>query len=157
MYMLPPVETNFDLVVQNNVTSSVNLNSNLGQKELRYLNLHTEIATCSNIGLRLAINFIGTFSGSYNELRDKPIFRALDYYKTLSCFPDNTLASTTTSSNLISGLALEAPGAQLSYFKAGRIVATDMPVLNEAINNIAIPELFHQAANKRYVENRFIA
>jgi hypothetical protein len=38
-YVLPPVETNFDIVVQNNVTPSANTTYNLGQKDLRFLNV----------------------------------------------------------------------------------------------------------------------
>ena len=41
-YMLPPVETNYDIVVQNNVTPSANMTYNLGQNNLRYLNVWSE-------------------------------------------------------------------------------------------------------------------
>ena len=61
------------------------------------------------------------------------------------------------SNNLISGLDLEAPGAQLPYFRADRIVAADMSVPNGPISNLASHYLLHQAATKVYVDNRFIA
>jgi hypothetical protein len=63
---------------------------------------------------------------------------------------------TAQSINLISGLALEVPGARLSYFRADRIVATDMSVLNGPTNSLVSPTLFHQAVTKEYVDNRFI-
>jgi len=54
-------------------------------------------------------------------------------------------------------LVFEALGAQLSYFRADRAMAIDMSVVNGPINNIASPTLFHQAAAKSYVDNRFFA
>ena len=79
-YMLPPVETNFDLVIGNSVTPSANTTFNLGQKDLRHLNVWSNNMACSNIDLHSGGNFIGVFSGSYNELRDKPELSQPDYY-----------------------------------------------------------------------------
>jgi hypothetical protein len=79
------------------------------------------------------------FNGSYDQLRDKPIFAQPDYYEILNFFPDKTLTLTAQSNNLISGLALEAPGAQLSYFRADRLVTTEMSLLNGPISNVASP------------------
>jgi hypothetical protein len=77
----------------------------------------------SSIGLHSGGTFTGTFSGSYNELRDKPTFSQPDYYETLSFFPDMSLALTAQSNNLISGLNLEtSSGTLLSYFRVDRIV-----------------------------------
>jgi len=42
-FMQPPVETNYDIVVQNSVTPSANGVCNLGQKDLRYLNVSTDL------------------------------------------------------------------------------------------------------------------
>jgi len=83
--MLPPEETNFDLVVQNSVTPSLNLTWNLGQKDPKYL---VRICVCgSNLFLQNVEDQI-QFNGSYNQLRDKPTFGAPDYYETIHFFPD---------------------------------------------------------------------
>ena len=86
--MLPPDETNFDLVVENSVTPSANTTSNLGQKDPRFLNTWSDLVACSNVAFHSEGNFIGAFSGSDNELRDKPELSQPDYYEVLSFFPD---------------------------------------------------------------------
>ena len=58
---------------------------------------------------------------------------------------------------MISGLNLEAAGPQLSWIRVDRLVCTEMTVLNGPISQVGTPELSHQAANKGYVDNRFIA
>jgi hypothetical protein len=131
--MLPPVEINFDLVVQNSVTPSVTSTSNLGQKDLRYLNSWFDHVATSNIAFHSGGNFIGAFSGSYNELRDKPEFSQPDYFETISFFPDKSLTLTAQSNNLISGLTLEATGLPLSWFRVDRMSCTEMSVLNGPI------------------------
>ena len=85
--ILPPVETNFDIVVQKNVTPSAHLTNNLGQKDLRYLNVWSDVLACSHIGFHQEGNFIGAFSGSYNEPRDKPTFGAPGFYDILAFSP----------------------------------------------------------------------
>jgi hypothetical protein len=70
--MLQPEETNLDLIVQNSVTPNLNLTWNLGQHDLHYLNVWSDVVASSNIGFHQGGDFIGSFSGSYNELRDKP-------------------------------------------------------------------------------------
>ena len=72
--MLPHIETSFDLVAQNNINPSANSTYNMGQKDLRYLNVWSDLVATSNIAYHYGGNFIGAFSGSYNELRDKPEF-----------------------------------------------------------------------------------
>ena len=89
-YILPPEETNFDLVVQNSVTPSAHLTYNLGQKDLRYLNVWSENASSSNLIFQNCDDQL-KFNGSYEQLRDKPIFGAPDYYEVLSFFPDKSL------------------------------------------------------------------
>jgi hypothetical protein len=150
--MLPPVETNYDLVVQNSVTPSANTTYNLGQKDLRYLNVWSDQVACSNIGFHSGGNFVGTFDGSYASLRDTP-----ELSETLTFFPDKSLTLTAQSNNLISGLTLETSGPRLSYFLADRIVCNETSLANGLIENLANPELFHQAANKVYVDNRFLS
>jgi len=97
------------------------------------------------------------FNGSYYQLREKPIFGAPDYYETIHFFPDKSLTLTAESNNLISGLNLETSGPQLSWIRADQPIFTDMSVLNGPISQVGTPELFHQAANKGYVDNRFVA
>ena len=86
-YMLPPVETNYDLVVGNSVTPSANMTFNLGQKDLRYLNVWSDSMTYSKNVFHSGGKFIGAFSGSYNEMRDKPELSQPDYCEILSFFP----------------------------------------------------------------------
>ncbi len=96
--MLPPVETNYDLVMQNNVTPSANTTYNLGQKDLRYLNVWSDQVACSNIGFHSGGNFVGVFDGSYASLWDTP-----ELFEALTFFPDKSLTLTAQSNNLISG------------------------------------------------------
>jgi hypothetical protein len=77
--MLPPAETNFDVVVQNNVTPSAHVTYNLGQKDLQYLNVWSVNARCSNLIIQNGEEQL-QFNGSYNQLRDKPTFGAPDFY-----------------------------------------------------------------------------
>jgi hypothetical protein len=86
--MLPPVQTNFDLVVENSVTPSANTALNLRQKDLRYRNVWSDNMACSNIDFHSGGNFIGSFDGSYDSLRGKPEISHPDYYEVLSFFPD---------------------------------------------------------------------
>ena len=109
------------------------------------------------VGFNSGGNFIGTCSGSYNELRDKPTFGAPDFYETLHFFPDKSLTLTAESNNPISGLNLETTGLQLSWIRANWLIYIKMSVLNGPISQIDAPELLHRAANKGYVDNRFIA
>ncbi len=93
--MMLPLETNFDLVVQNSVTPCAHLTFNLGQKDLRYLNVWSDVVACSNIGFHQGGELIGSFSGSYNELRDKPTTNGTpEFYETLAFFPDKSLTMT---------------------------------------------------------------
>ena len=75
--MLPVAGTNYDIGVQSSATPSVDMAYNLGQKDLRYLNDHAEYMTYSEIGFQRDESFIEAFSGSCNELRDKPEWAAL--------------------------------------------------------------------------------
>ena len=136
--MLPLADTNYDLVVENSATPSANMTFNLGQKDLRYLNVWSDIMACSNIDFHSGGNFIGVFSGSYNELRDKPKISQPNYYEVLSFFPDKSLTLTAARSNLISGLNLETTGP-LSWFRADRIICTEMSVLNGPISQVRTP------------------
>ena len=92
------------------MTPSANTAFNLGQKDLRYLNVWSDVAAFSNLGFYQEGNFIEAFSGSYNELRDKPTFGAPEYYETLSFFPDKSLTLIAQRNNPISGLNLETSG-----------------------------------------------
>ncbi len=75
--MPPPFETNYDLVIGNNMTSNVNTTFNLGQKKCRYLNVWKYFVACSNICFHTDDGvFVGEFSGSYPELRDKATARS---------------------------------------------------------------------------------
>ena len=112
---------------------------------------------CSNIGFHSGGNFVGTFDGSYASLRDKPEHSQPDHFETLTFFLDKSLTLTAQSNNIISGLKLETSGPQLSYFLADRIVCNETSLANGLIENLANPELFHQAANKVYVDNRFLS
>jgi hypothetical protein len=47
--MLLPVEINYDLVLGNSATPSANTTFNLGQKDLRYLNVWSDLVACSNV------------------------------------------------------------------------------------------------------------
>ncbi len=90
--MLPLVETNFDLVVQNSATPSVNASYNLGQNNLRYLNVWSDLVACSNVAFHENGNFIGAFNGLYDSLRDKPSFSQPVYFEArLSFFQDKSL------------------------------------------------------------------
>ena len=109
-YMLPPVETNYDIVVQNSATPNTNTTFNLGQKDLRVVSVWSEKVACSNIGFHSGGNFIGSFSGSYNELRDKPDLSQPDFFETMSFFPDKSLTLTAQRTGVFSGLNLEAAG-----------------------------------------------
>ena len=100
---------------------------------------------------------VGSFSGNYNDLRDKPNGGAPEYYETLSFFPDKSLTLTAQSNSVIAGLNLETTGSQVFYFRADRLVCTKMSVLNGPMSQVGTPELSHQAANKGYVDNRFMA
>jgi hypothetical protein len=108
--MLPQVETNYDLVVQNSVTPSMNTTYNLGQKDLRFLTVWSENVACSNLSFHSDGNFVSTFDGSYASLRDKPELSQPDYYETLTFLPDKSLTLTAQHTGVISGLNLEAAG-----------------------------------------------
>jgi hypothetical protein len=75
----------------------------------------------------------------------------------MSFFPDKSLTLTAQSNNIISGLKLETSGPQLSYFRADRNVCNEMSLANGLVENLATPDLGHQAANKFYVDNRFLS
>jgi hypothetical protein len=110
-YMLPPVETNYDLVMQNIVTPSANTTYNMGQNDLWYLNEWSDQVACSNIGFPSGGNFVGVFDRSYASLRYKPDSVAQpDYYETMSFFPDKSLTPTAQRNNIISGSKLETSG-----------------------------------------------
>jgi hypothetical protein len=80
-----------------------------------------------------------------------------EYYEVQSFFPDKSFTLTAQSNNPISGLTLETSGPQVSYFRADRNVYNEMSLAKSLIENLAIPDLGHQAENKGYVDNRFIA
>jgi hypothetical protein len=88
---------------------------------------------------------------------DKPEFSQSDYLETLSFLPDKSLTLTTQSNNLISGLNLETTGTQITWIRADRLICTKTSVLNDPISQVETPEISHQAANKGYVDSRFIA
>ena len=158
--MLPPVETNYDIVVHNSLTPSANLVYNLGQKDLRYSTVWCDNLACSNLFFHDNGVFVGSFSGSYNDLRDKPaggVGSTPEYYEKLSFFPDKSLTLTAQSNSVIAGLNLQTTGTQVSYFRADRLVCTEMSCLNGPISQVGTPELSHQAANKGYVDSRFVA
>ena len=67
--MQPPAETNYDIVVQTSVTLSANEVWNLGQKDLRYLNVWCDNVTCSNMVFYDNGMFVESFSGSSNGMR----------------------------------------------------------------------------------------
>ncbi len=75
----------------------------------------------------------------------------------MSFFPDKSLTLTAQSNNIISGLKLETSGPRLYYFRADRIVCNEMSLTNSLIANLATLDLGHQAANKFYVDNRFLS
>ena len=108
--LLPRVDYNYDIVVGNSVTPSTNTTYNLGQKDMRYLNVWSDLVACSNVPFHSGGNFTGNFSGSYNELREKPEISQPDYYEVLSFSPDKSLTLTSARNNLISGLNLETTG-----------------------------------------------
>jgi hypothetical protein len=62
--MLPEVETNYNIAVQNSVTPSVNTTFILSQKELRYLSVWSDRVACSKIDFHKDGIFEGAFSGS---------------------------------------------------------------------------------------------
>ena len=72
--MLPPAEINYDIVVQNSVTPSVDMAYNLSLKDLRYLNVHAEYVTCTEIGFQSGGNFIGSFPGAITSSGTSPSF-----------------------------------------------------------------------------------
>ena len=120
--MLPPVETNYDIAVQNSVNASVGSTYNLGQKDFRYLNVWFDMVACSNIVFHSGGNYIGAFDGSYDSLRGKQdSVSQPDYYEVLSFFPDKSLTLTAARNDLISGLSLETA---LSRFRVGRMICT---------------------------------
>ena len=112
---------------------------------------------CSNIGFHSGGNLVGVFDGSYASLRDKPELSQPHYFETMLFLPDKSLTLTAQSNNIISGLKLETSSPQLSYFRADRIFCNEMSLANGLIENLANPEIFHQAANKFHVDNRFLS
>jgi hypothetical protein len=68
-FMFPAETTNFDIVALNSITPSVNNTWNLGQNGRRFLHVYTETLRCRGIGFDTGST---SFTGSYNELRDKP-------------------------------------------------------------------------------------
>jgi hypothetical protein len=70
-FISPSETTNFDIITNNSITPVVDKVYNIGQRFRRYNVVHTE-----NLNLTTAIFDNGVrqtyFSGSYNELRDKP-------------------------------------------------------------------------------------
>ena len=62
--------TNFDIVAYNTIAPSANTTWNLGQLARRWFNIHAEIVRCNRIVFDA--NPTIQFSGSYNDLRDKP-------------------------------------------------------------------------------------
>jgi len=156
VYMLPPVETNYDLVVKNSLIPSANTTNNLGQKDLRYLNVRSENVACSNIDFHSGGNFVGTFNGSYDSLRNKPEISQPGYYEVLPFFPDKSLTLITARNDLISGLNLERTGP-ISWFRTDRIMCMKMSCLNGPISQVGTHELSHQAATIFYVDNRFLS
>ena len=141
--MLPPAETNLDIVVGNSVTPSANMTWNLGQKDLRFLNVWSENVAYLNIDFHFGGDFIGVFDGSYDSLRGKPELSQSDHFETLTFFPDKGLTLTAQSNNIILGLKLETSVPQLSYFRADRIVCNEMSLANGLIKNLATLYLFH--------------
>ena len=156
--MLPPVETNYDIVVQNSATPPATSTYNLGQKDLRYLNVWSDLVACSNVAFHSGGNYIGAFDGSYDSLRDKPdSVSQPDYYEVISFFFGKSLTLTAGSNSQISGLNLEAPGPKLSWIRADRLICTEMSVPSGPISQVGTPELGHQATNKQFVDTRFLS
>ena len=72
--MQPPgLETSYETVVQISVTLGANGVWSLGQKDLRYLNVWCYNLACSNQVFQDNGIVVGSFSDSYNDLRDKPL------------------------------------------------------------------------------------
>ncbi len=80
-----------------------------------------------------------------------------EFFETLTFFPDKSLTLTAEKKNLISGLNLNSTSGQMSWIRADRIICTEMSVLNGPISQTGTPQLFHQVANKGYVDGWFLA
>lgn len=75
-FMFPPETTNLDVVVRNSLTPSINRAYNIGQRELRYRYVYSDYVSCSNICFFDGASAVKNFTGSYNELSDKPVLSA---------------------------------------------------------------------------------
>ena len=85
-FISPAETTNFDVITSNSITPVSHQVYNLGQRFRRYNVVHTE-----NLNLTTAIFDNGArhtyFSGSYNELRDKPeYFDQIDFFSGQASF-----------------------------------------------------------------------
>ena len=133
-YILPPAETNFDIVVQNNVTPSAHLTYNLTwakrpliskllvRKRVLLQFDHKKWRGPAPIQLVLQPAPRQTFLWRARLLRDHSFLsgQELDF--------DGGIG------NLISGLKLEISGPQLSWISADRLICTEMSVLNGPIS-----------------------
>ena len=67
-FISPPEASNFDVVISNSLTPSVSSTYNIGQRGRRYNVVHSDFVNCHEI----FFDDFNPFSGSYNELRDRP-------------------------------------------------------------------------------------
>ena len=72
-YLINPEQTNFDIVAANSITPSAHKTYNLGQQGRRWAYVYADEVRSRGIGFFDTDPFQSTyFTGSYNELRDKP-------------------------------------------------------------------------------------
>ena len=72
-YLINPEPENFDIVAYNSITPSDHKTYNLGQQGRRWAYVYADEVRCRGIGFFDTDPFQSTyFTGSYNELRDKP-------------------------------------------------------------------------------------
>ena len=84
-FLLTPESTNFDIVAANSITPSAHKTWNLGQQNRRWLYAYIDEVRTRGITFFDTDPFAATFfTGSYNELRDKPAAVDLSQYATQS-------------------------------------------------------------------------
>ena len=147
-FITPPGTTNFDIITSNSITSVSHHVYNLGQRLRRYNVVHTE-----NLNLTTAIFDNGVrqtyFSGSYNELWDRPASAGQsDNYERLDFFSDKRLSLTLMTTTGFSGLKLNG------LLDCQKIQVNILSVLGGEITNIGFPDFSHSATPKSYVDSR---
>jgi hypothetical protein len=147
-FISPAETTNFDIITNNSITPVSHQVYNLGQRYRRYNLVHTNFINCTTAvfddGVRQTY-----FSGSYNELRDRPASVGQpDYYDRLDFFSDKRLSLTTMSTTEFSGLKLNG------LLDCQKIQVNILSVLGGEITNIGYPDFSHSATPKSYVDSR---